>query len=900
MYGYTREEFFGRTPEFLSAPGRNDLTAVAEKIGKAVAGEPQQFEFWGLRRNGEVFPKEVFLYKGTYFGEDIVLAVGIDITERRKAENALRESENKFATVFMRNPVTLTLVSATDGRFVDVYDAFVANTGYSREEVIGRTSDELGIFPDAREYEQLQTRLRNGQPVKAMEQHIRQKDGEDRVCQFSSGIVLMQGRPHILSSVEDITDRKNAELAIRTMTMGMVGTTGMKSLRNITGNISSWLGADCVMIGQIQPDGQTVRVLSMLLDGNEVPDHSFSLKGTPCENVAEKGFCLYPDNVASLFPESRDLVKLRIRGYIGTPLTNAEGQVIGILCALFRHPVKTIHGMQETLNIIAVKAGSEIERQQKEEEIQQKNHRLVIINELEREFTGLTTGKSVERLAAQKLSSVSGAVVTTFLMYDPAERMLRPTVFEYAPGTRKQLPGTLKKVNRLLGKSLETIRIPVSDEMYRDMNRRVIGMKKTLTELSYGQIQPRIGESIQKLSGIDRFIHIVHLIDGELYGVSVIGLKPAQPDPSQELLESFSHMVAVSLRRQRAETALLESEEKHRILIEESSDPMFTFTPDGKYTYANKALAKAFGKPVGEIIGKRIWDFFSREEADKRFAALSQVFRTGEKNEVEGPVRRPDGDGYYLTTITPVKSPSGEVVSAICTSIDITERRKAAEALQQVNRKLNLLSGITRHDIKNQLLALHGFLEISKEYSGDAAKMAEFIDKESRVAKIIDRQISFTREYEAIGLNAPLWQDCRTIVETTAKQASLGNIMVKNAVPSGFELFADPLIVKVCFNLLDNAVRHGGEISTVRFSVEDRKADQCVVCEDDGVGVPAEEKEQIFERGFGKNTGMGLFLAREILSITGITIHETGKPGKGARFEITVPKGAWRIIKNGE
>jgi signal transduction histidine kinase len=61
------------------------------------------------------------------------------------------------------------------------------------------------------------------------------------------------------------------------------------------------------------------------------------------------------------------------------------------------------------------------------------------------------------------------------------------------------------------------------------------------------------------------------------------------------------------------------------------------------------------------------------------------------------------------------------------------------------------------------------------------------------------------------------------------------------------------------------------------------------------MGIPVDEKEQIFERGSGKNTGMGLFLAREILTITGITIQETGEPGKGARFEMTVPKDAYRI-----
>jgi len=93
---------------------------------------------------------------------------------------------------------------------------------------------------------------------------------------------------------------------------------------------------------------------------------------------------------------------------------------------------------------------------------------------------------------------------------------------------------------------------------------------------------------------------------------------------------------------------------------------------------------------------------------------------------------------------------------------------------------------------------------------------------------------------------------------------------------------------------MDNAARHGGKIMTLRFSAEKRNGDQIVVCEDDGVGVPAEEKEKIFERGFGKNTGLDLFLSREILDITGITITETGEPGKGARFEMVVPKGMWR------
>ena len=159
--------------------------------------------------------------------------------------------------------------------------------------------------------------------------------------------------------------------------------------------------------------------------------------------------------------------------------------------------------------------------------------------------------------------------------------------------------------------------------------------------------------------------------------------------------------------------------------------------------------------------------------------------------------------------------------------------------------------------------------------------------------------IQFTKEYEQIGVYAPAWQDCRTLVDTAEKEAPLGQVVVNNDLPEGMEVFADSLLVRVCYNLMDNAVRYGGKITTIRFSVEEHDGDHIIVCKDDGVGIPAEEKENIFDLGFGKNTGLGLFLSREILDITGITITETGEPGKGARFEMVVPKGALRMAVRG-
>jgi signal transduction histidine kinase len=118
-----------------------------------------------------------------------------------------------------------------------------------------------------------------------------------------------------------------------------------------------------------------------------------------------------------------------------------------------------------------------------------------------------------------------------------------------------------------------------------------------------------------------------------------------------------------------------------------------------------------------------------------------------------------------------------------------------------------------------------------------------------------------------------------------------------NDVPPGIEVFADPLISKVFFNLIQNAVKHGGDITIINFYVEDIEGVRAIICEDDGCGISTDMKELLFTRGFGKEHGLGLFLSREILAITGITIAEVGEPGLGAKFVMRIPEGGLRGTK---
>jgi signal transduction histidine kinase len=94
---------------------------------------------------------------------------------------------------------------------------------------------------------------------------------------------------------------------------------------------------------------------------------------------------------------------------------------------------------------------------------------------------------------------------------------------------------------------------------------------------------------------------------------------------------------------------------------------------------------------------------------------------------------------------------------------------------------------------------------------------------------------------------------------------------------------------------VENSLRHGEKVTKISLRAEENAGDMDLIYEDNGAGVPVEAKEKIFRREYFKNTGFGLFLTREILAITGLSVVENGTPGTGARFVIHAPKGTFRI-----
>jgi len=339
-----------------------------------------------------------------------------------------------------------------------------------------------------------------------------------------------------------------------------------------------------------------------------------------------------------------------------------------------------------------------------------------------------------------------------------------------------------------------------------------------------------------------------------------------------------SHIVRsirYALERNAMEDALRKSEERYRSLIQDVMDSsgvgMFILDADFRIVWINKAMERFFGLRREEVIGKdkrqaikeSIRHIFSDPDtfAEKVLATYENntYVEKFECHVLSGENRNERWLQHWSQPIRTGLYSGGRSEHYT----DITSLKQAEKALTTANKKLNLLTSITRHDILNQLTVVQGYLYLLEEMKGDPDAQSESIRNAKIASNSIARLISFTREYQQIGVKALL-------------------------------LFADPLFEKVFYNLIDNVVRHGGKVTTVRFSLEERAGDLIILSEDDGVGIPLAEKEKIFERGVGKNTGFGLFLTREILSITCITITETGEPGKGARFEIVVPKGAYR------
>ncbi|MEM2891607.1 MAG: PAS domain S-box protein [Thermoplasmata archaeon] len=348
----------------------------------------------------------------------------------------------------------------------------------------------------------------------------------------------------------------------------------------------------------------------------------------------------------------------------------------------------------------------------------------------------------------------------------------------------------------------------------------------------------------------------------------------------------------------KAEMAVAESERFLSSVFSSIQDGISVLDTDMRIVRVNRAMEQWYSHAM-PLVGKRCYEAYHGRNEPCDTCPTSATIKTGAVARSVVPKVGPNRDvvGWLELYTFPQRDPaSGQVMGVIEYVRDVSESRLYEDALRKANEKLQLMGSITRHDALNQLSVLYGWLDIASQ-GANSEPLKGYLKRMRDAADTIRSQLEFTADYQEMGVRGASWIDVEGSLNRGMTGLGMAGITFEQDV-AGLELYCDPLLDKVFHNLIDNSLRHGGKVSSIRVSYNETPEGLTLVYEDDGVGVANEHKELIFEAGRGRHKGYGLFLARAILGITGITIQEKGIPGKGARFEIRAPKDKYRMNRD--
>jgi len=362
-------------------------------------------------------------------------------------------------------------------------------------------------------------------------------------------------------------------------------------------------------------------------------------------------------------------------------------------------------------------------------------------------------------------------------------------------------------------------------------------------------------------------------------------------DPKREFL-LLKHFIHQAVEQKRIREALIASEERYRRVVEDQSEFILRYLPDGTLVFANDAYCRYFEKNRGSLLKNNVFEGISPEYRHAFLQGLQGLTLQHPVNVSDSHLTGDDGKILFQCwNNRAIFDAAGKLLEFQSVGHDITDQKIAENALVQTHKNLNIMNTITRHDILNQLTTVFGFLGLAGETTNDSI-VRGFVQKAISAAESIRTQIMFTRDYQAIGSSAPQWQNLEHLIGKSVRTLDLNGIEFNCSLPDIW-VFADPLIEKVFYNLIENSLRHGGKVSRITISSKECEEELIVFFEDNGVGVLDSAKEKIFRREYFQNTGLGLYLIREILAITNIGIRETGVAGNGVRFEIIIPAGKY-------
>jgi PAS domain S-box-containing protein len=358
------------------------------------------------------------------------------------------------------------------------------------------------------------------------------------------------------------------------------------------------------------------------------------------------------------------------------------------------------------------------------------------------------------------------------------------------------------------------------------------------------------------------------------------------------LLESF---IDITDRKQ-AEERLVESEEKFHLIFKNSNDAIYLFEitatgMPGRIVDANEMALTQTGHPKADILKKTFLEVHSHELPQKSRAIMMELLTRGQVR-FEADVARKDGTRLPVE-VSAQFARLNHKTYVIAISRDISRRKREERALRIANQKLQLMNIVAWHDIQNKVTGLRGYIELSKDLVTDE-QMKKFIQSEEDVLKVIHQQIQYTKEYQEMGVHPQEWINLDHTLRMIISLAEVGGIRTEIDV-ADMEIFCDPAIAKVFSHLIDNTKAHGQKATGIRIGYRETPEGLVLLYEDNGIGIPEEQKKELFLRNVGTTSGFSLFFIHDLLEVSEMTIKETGIFGEGVRFEIGIPRGIYRF-----
>lgn len=876
ILGYAEGEPDGAPLDRFIAPEDREMVLARHRARLAGKQMPEAYECWFLSRDG-ITRKRVVINVGTvpYQGRPATIGTIRDVTAERQREEDLQKSEEKYRTL-VENLQDVVYRTDREGRLIMVSPSGPALLGYdSPADLLGKSiADSLYLNPEKRK-NFLDAISRDG-PVKNFEIELRHKNGSTVIISTSSHLYYDRNGEvlGIEGSLHDITKDKARETELR-LTYEQVAATE-EELRQQYKELEQ-------SEQQIRESGVRLRYLLGLFENAQKSERELfmaAIEGAGVMTGSPMGYlALVSDDESELLMygwseramaecgmQDKPLIyKTEKTGLWGEAVRQRRAVITNDYAApnpkkkgyppshppILRHMNVPLIDEGRIVMVVGVanKPGEYMDHD---------------VEELSLLMQGLWQVIKQKRAQAalQEERIFSDAVLDSvpglLYLYDESGHLVRwNRNHEVATGySRDELAGMhLMDWYRGDEKNAALISERVKkafDEGYADAEAELV--TKDGTKVPYYFTAVRL-----EIAGRNYFT-----------GVGI----------------------DISARR-KAEEEILQRQEQLEEITATVPEVMYQFyaLPDGMWgtSYISRRAEEIFGAPPAALLDFYPW-FLDHVHPDDRAGFVESIgaaLQAGGKWHFEGRFVKPQGDVmWFLGMSDPVPHEGKRVYSGVLS--DITLRKQAENAIREANRKLNLLNSITRHDVANQLMVIRGYTQMAALKNPDPA-IGDFIAKIGGAVSVIQRQVDFMKTYQDLGVKAPSWFRVDRLVRST-RPGNLSLICTCGTT----EIFADPMIGRVFFNLFDNAVRHGKTVTEIQVSCE-KAADKLVITvEDDGTGIPLDEKQKIFDKGYGRNTGFGLFLVREILAITGISIHETGCHGKGARFEITVPEGGFR------